>query len=555
MVFPVRLKETKKHIQDWMKNHPKTAFWLSRKSNLYVLVGGVLFFIIILVLLFLPQTPASVIRPKWAVVQQGDFTVDLIESGDVEAVSQVSVSSPMMWEASKLQITDLIPEGTLVKKGDFLVQFDIADLTDSENLREKELASLLADKEKMKAQQGLTMSNMENNLRLTRYSMKQAQLRLDMRKFESDAKKEEARLQMKQAEIDLERSEKQVESQKIIHQSQMITMESSIRAAQNHLENARKSITRMTLTAPIDGMVVYQQVGRWNSRERLKSGYNSNPGEPLLSIPDLSRIQIKLYVNEADRLKINPGQSTVVVLDAYPDVSFKGKVREMSRLAQSVRANSKLKGFVVYVEIDGSDPRLKPGMTAQVRIELEKRKDAIFIPVGTVYEVEKQTVVFLKGKNKPYAVYLGPRNDGFVAVERGLKPGMKLAWSDPLEKALTLGSMEENRRIAEINKRLLESFPVFEKRGILYNYLKSRESVEKEKSSRSPKIDITKLPPTIRDRLKASEPAPPSGTPKVEVGKSDEKPQTGTFKVTPEMMNRLEKSKTPAPSQELSKRP
>ncbi len=467
----------------------------SRKKQILFTVGATL--LIILILLFsISSGKKNIARNEWAVAQRGDFIVDLVESGEIEAVSQKLVSAPMMW-ASRLQVIDLVPEGTIVKKGDFLLQFDVSDLQTSLDLAKDNLESLKADLKKLQAQQSLAMSNLKNSLKLAQYSYEQADLRLEMSKFESKAQQEEARLQREQARIDLERTRKQLESQKIIHHSQLVNMQTSIKEAENRVKTIQERINKLHLTAPAHGMVIYQEVGSWTSRERLKKGYTARPGEALISIPDLSKMEVKLYINEVDRLKVKVGQNAKITLDAYPEAKFEGKIREVSRLAQSVKWGSRLKGFAVYIDIKGTDPRLKPGMTAKVRIILNKLKDVVYVPVGTVFEIQGSPVVFPKGKTKPYAVYLGASNDSYIVIKRGVKPGMKLSWVDPTGKALMLGAAEEKKRIEKLNRAIRESFAVFQKRGLLYNY----ETTNQSKNKKS-KIDINKLPSFIRERLK-----------------------------------------------------
>ena len=185
-------------------------------TRILISLAAVLFLIIIFNVSGRKELSAN---EKWAVVQRGHFVVDLIESGDIEAVSQRPINAPMMRGSSTLQIIELIPDGTLVKKGDFLIQFDASELRTSLDLRQAQLESLRYALEKLKSQQALTISNQDRSIQLSNYSSEQALLRLEMRKFESEAKKEEARLEVRQAEIGLNRVKKQNESQKIIHRS------------------------------------------------------------------------------------------------------------------------------------------------------------------------------------------------------------------------------------------------------------------------------------------------------------------------------------------------
>jgi multidrug efflux pump subunit AcrA (membrane-fusion protein) len=521
-------------VQNIVDRFPVTKRWgpVWGKRVLLGLVGIVVLFFILII----SGSGSSAAGEDYAVVKQGDFNVDLVEAGDVEAFSQKLISAPMMWGA-KLQVTDLVSEGTVVKQGDFLLQFDISDLEDTKKLREDQVESLKADLEKLKAQQALTIYNQEQSLQLAEYSHEQAKLRVEMRKFESQAKQEEARLDLKQAQIDMERVRKQLESQKIIHASQIVKMQTSINEAENRLESTVDRINRLQLHAPADGMVVYQQV----RGERVKEGYESRPGWPLMSIPDLSRMQVKVYLNEVDRLKVRVGQEALINLEAYPDVEFRGKIREVSRLAQIVTGEERLKGFVIYIDIDGTDPKLKPGITAKVCIFLETLQDVMYAPVGCVFEVEGQSVVFPTGKTRPHAVYLGPRNDGYVVIEQGVKPGMKLSYVSPVQEAAALGRAEELLRIEETKQTLQESFAVFQRRGILHDYGILSEQ-ENQEASDKPNIDLDKLPASIRKRLGGGQ-QEENEQPQIDVGAPEDKKETGTFRVTPDMMKRLERNK------------
>ncbi len=526
----------KRYYAQFIKWSPLTRIWgrpWGERATLALLAVLIILFV---APLFRKNETSQAIA-KWVTVQKGPFTIDIVESGEIQAVNEKIITAPMMWMSS-LQIIDLIPEGTHVNEGDTLIQFDVVDLQTNIDLARDRLTTLRADREKLKAQQHLTITTMEDALKVSEYSYEQAQLRLQMREFESDAKKEEARLELKQAEIDLTMQKKQLESQKIIHRSQMLANELSIKQSEDRYDDLKERLTLFTVRAPLSGMVVYKEVGGWESRERLKKGYSARPNEELLSIPDLSKMQVLLYVNEVDRSKIVPGLKARIELDAYPEIELRGTVRNVARLAQKISMDSELKGFQVYVDIDGSDARMKPGMTAKVEVALETYEDKVYVPEGVVFEKEGKPFVFSFGNNKPIQVELGPRNDGFFVVENGLKAGQKLSWTPP-EGYFLFGQKDEQDRIDEVNLTLLKSFAVFEERGILHDYFsrireKSAASGEEKKG-----MDLSKLPPSLRGRLQGSDSARSAG-PSLEVGTPDGDVEPGRFKVTPEMMNRLQ---------------
>ncbi|MBN2030962.1 HlyD family efflux transporter periplasmic adaptor subunit [bacterium] len=465
-----------------------------RKKTTYITTGVV----VLIILLFVFRQGQTYSTSEWAVAKSGNFYIDLIESGDIEAVSQVQITAPMLMGGS-LQVIELVPEGTEVKEGDFLLQFDTSTLEQQKQQREDQLEGLLADLERTKAQQALQIFNLENQLATTEYSYQQSTLQLEMRKYESEVNQEEARIQLKQAEITLKKVQTQLESQRIINKNQILKQEWSIEQARERIQMVNDYIDQYQLKAPIEGMVAYEQ---WQG-ERVKEGYEPMPGQPLLSIiPDFNRMQAKLFVNEVDRLRIHLGQKAEIVLDAYPDVTFHGEVINIATLASAVTGHDRLKGFVAYVAIEESDPRMKPGSTAKIRIILDQLEDVIYLPIHAVFELDGQPVVFPKGKDNPISVVLGPRNDGYVVIESGVEPGMQFSWTSPMmPEGDLLGQADEQKRIDEIAQTLQQSFVVFQEYGILHDYKGTAE----QESSSGPAVNLDDLPASIRQRLQRSD--------------------------------------------------
>jgi len=489
--------------------------------------------VILLIILLIIGSGGTKKVTRITTVKRGEFIKDIIASGEIEAYTRSVISAPFMWGTS-LQITNLKPEGSLVKEGDILVEFDDRDLKEERDLAKERIESLKADLEKLKSQQSLTISNLENNVKLNDYSYEQAELQLKMMQFESEAKKQEAKIRLKEAENNLESAKTELESQKIINKSQLLQTQIQVNQALNNLKSIEDRIERFKLRSPTKGMVVYMDV----RGERPTKGLETRPGWPLMQIPDLSKMQTSFYINEIDRKEVNIGQSCLITLDAYPDSVFEGTIREISRLAQHIDTKNWLKGYKVYADIEGTSEILKPGMTSKTRIIIKKYEDVVYVSQGAVFEVEGQPVVFPAGKNKAYAVYLGEKNQDEVIIERGVKPGMKLSMVPLEERAHLLGKKKEDERIAAINQTLRESYKIFEEYGILHDY---RSEFSEEQEEQAEKPEINELPSFLQKRLKKDE---NDSKPEVEVGKPGRRTDKDEFKVSPEMMKRLEKTKT-----------
>jgi HlyD family secretion protein len=102
-------------------------------------------------------------------------------------------------------------------------------------------------------------------------------------------------------------------------------------------------------------------------------------------------------------------------------------------LAREEKERRGAKFFAVTVQINESEPRLRPGMTARVEILVEERQNAIFVPLEAVFEKEGRHVVYPATRHpREREVVLGPSNADFVVVEKGLAPGERVLLRDPM---------------------------------------------------------------------------------------------------------------------------
>jgi HlyD family secretion protein len=156
-------------------------------------------------------------------------------------------------------------------------------------------------------------------------------------------------------------------------------------------------------------------------------------------------------VNEVDAGKITIGDKVALNLDAFEQTSYKGKVTGVSRLADKRNSSSQIKDFEVVIEIANPDSMLKPGMTAQARIVLNRIANVLYVPIGSVFEQQDGKPVVFKKKNslKPVPVILGKRNDSYMIIAEGARPGDEVSLTPPPGKFYPLGYAKEVERRAK----------------------------------------------------------------------------------------------------------
>jgi len=155
--------------------------------------------------------------------------------------------------------------------------------------------------------------------------------------------------------------------------------------------------------------------------------------QPLLILPDVSRMTVEARVRETDVHRVAQSQNVQVKVAAYPDLRLTGRVSLVGTLAQEDPQRRSGKYFGITVEINERDERLRPGMTATVEIQVESRPNVLFVPIQSVFERDGRRVVFVQGLGgfRTREVVVGSVNRDVAVIERGLNAGERVALSDP----------------------------------------------------------------------------------------------------------------------------
>jgi HlyD family secretion protein len=148
------------------------------------------------------------------------------------------------------------------------------------------------------------------------------------------------------------------------------------------------------------------------------------------TLPDLSSMISKTFVNEIDVSKIKTGQKVNITIDAFPEKRYAGTVSYVANIGEKL-PNTDDKVFEVQIKIDGSDPSLRPSMTTGNKIVINTFRDALYIPTECVQAgIDSIPYVYSKNGNKRI-VLLGQSNEKNVIIEKGLEPGTILYLNSP----------------------------------------------------------------------------------------------------------------------------
>ncbi len=174
-------------------------------------------------------------------------------------------------------------------------------------------------------------------------------------------------------------------------------------------------------------MVIYKR--EWSGQKRTV-GSEINPWDlTVATLPDMSTMVSKTYVNEIDISKIRVGQKVRAGVDAFPEKEYTGMVSEVANIGEQL-PNTDAKVFEVVIKLNESDPILRPSMTTSNSIITQTFDSVLFIPLEAVHSNDSMTYVYLKN-NTRQVVVLDQANENEIIVEAGLEKGDKVFLSVP----------------------------------------------------------------------------------------------------------------------------
>lgn len=402
------------------------------KKKALILVG--VFAVIALIFYFARRGTTSGSNNIIVGVKHGVFKVEIETTGELEAKNSVKIVGPTRlreFEIWQVVIQNIVDEGTVVRKGDWVATLDRSTFQTKFAAKQIELEKENAKYVQTQLDTTLVLREARDQLINLKYAVEEKRIVLEQSKFEPPAT-------IKQAQIDVERANREYEQAREnykIKQRQnaekMREQSAVFRKVQDEFTNMTTVMESFTISAPEPGMVIYTK--GWDGKP-IKAGSQIQMWDPTVAtLPDLTKMMSKTYVNEVDVRRVLPGQRVEVGLDAYPDKKLTGVVARVANVGEQ-RPNSDSKVFEVAVEIDGTDSTLRPSMTTSNKIIARLIENAMFIPLETLHS-HGDSITYVYKRNGLNAikqeVILGEANSNDVIVSAGLSDTDELYLSQP----------------------------------------------------------------------------------------------------------------------------
>ena len=420
-------------------------------------------------------------------VSRGELTERVSAPGEIEPKTTVQISARVSAKIMEMPFD----EGNVVTCGDsnanppipasLLLQLDAKDLESQLRLAE---ASRSAQEAQIEVEKAKIEGSKANVVGLGA-SLEQAEKDLERKKglFESrdiskadfdliKYKVDEFRAQYEAAKYNLEAAERN-----------LVVMRHNLDAAEARVAEAKEALNYTTITSPINGAVtrINAKVG-----EMVMTGTMNNPGTVIMEVSDLSRMLVVAQVDEADVGGLEVGEEATVVVQAFPNIKFKGTVSEIALKHRFSDNRTRYYRTEILLDNDPNVAKLYTGLTADVDIETKKHADVIKVPSQAVVAREVDglpTEIRDKSteldKDKKFAPVVFRYNDGKAAVTP-----VKIGQSD-LTHTIILSGLKEGDKVVIGPYKVLDNLKHDQK-------LRDEREVEAEKKAKEKKPEDKK---------------------------------------------------------------
>lgn len=366
-------------------------------------------------------------------VQRSEFLDVLQFRGDLKALKSVTISAPP--DVGMLQILKIAPDGSQVKKGDIVAEFDPSKTKQELDQDKSVLKSADAQIEQARAQGKLTDEEDTTTVMKARFEVESTKLDASKSEILSKIDGAESQLKVTDAEQSLRQAEEKLKADRAKTTATVDTYRHASGKAKFDEERAGHGLDSMVLKAPSDGAISLIPVWHSGSEGPFKAGDQVWSGAPIAELPDASSLRIVAHVDETERGRLILGQAATVQLDAIADRQFTGKIVSIGTIAtMDFSAGWPFpRNFSLDLAIDQSDPRLRPGMTVQMTVIIDRIPNSISIPSQASFVKSGRTVAYVWNGSKfdERTIQIERRSRDRVLISSGLAPGDRVALKDP----------------------------------------------------------------------------------------------------------------------------
>lgn len=369
-------------------------------------------------------------------VKRGEFLDSLEFRGEIKALKSVTISAPS--EAGDLQIIKVSAEGTAVKPGDVVVEFDKTKTEQDLAQFRSSLKSAEAAIDQARAQARLAEEEDKTTVLKARYAVESAKLEASKQEIVSQIEGDEAKLKLADAEQALREAEIKQKSDQALNQATIESTEQASTKAKFDVQRAERSLAQMSVRAPSAGTISLLQHWGGSGPVTYRPGDRAWPGAAIAELPDPTTLRISARVDETERGRLALKQPVTVQLNAIPDRQFTGHIEQIGAIASLDFSSGWpiTRNFILEIVLDQTESRFKPGISGQVTVIVDRVANAITIPAQAMFQKSGQNVAYVwRGTEfEERAIEVGRKSGDKIMVAKGVSAGEQVALRDPTAK-------------------------------------------------------------------------------------------------------------------------
>jgi multidrug efflux pump subunit AcrA (membrane-fusion protein) len=362
-------------------------------------------------------------------VKLRDFDVIVPAFGELESEQAQPITAP---GRQSMTISWLAEENSFVKKGDVVARFDPDKLIKDSREQELEMFLLAQDIAKSQAQQLQQLSDIDAEQQMVneefqftdKFAIDDVQLYskleiLDTLQNRDFLNAKDDFLEWKEGSID-----RQTDSA-----IDVLTIRQ--KGHKNKYEQHQDALNQLEIIAPYDGLLVYEK--DWRG-EKPSVGQTVFPGAKLAKLPNLDKLQAKLFVLANEAIDLDENQTVEIQLAASPDTKITGKVKTVSGFPRSIERRNPIKYYELSASVDErTNVQLQPGKKITANIIVQAPEKKLTVPVQAIHHLQGQNFVYLfkNGNFEKKVVQTGEKNLYFVVITDGLNEGDTISLSIP----------------------------------------------------------------------------------------------------------------------------
>ena len=355
-------------------------------------------------------------------VKKDNFISEVITSGEAQSTSLKKIKGPSnlrKFRLNNVKIQDLVAEGTIVKKGDYVGRLDPSSV--NEQILDARLNLETAQSKYTQQQLDTTLSLKQerNAIKDLRFTMEETKLELKQSIYEPPATIKKLEINLEKAERGLKEKLENYKIKKRQANAKMVEVGTQVSKINKKLTDLLDLLKSFTIFSDGNGMITYDK--NWDGSKK-KVGSDISPWNPTIaSLPDLTKMESKTYANEVDIRKIKKDLPGKIGLDAFPDIEMEGIVTEVANVGEKKRG-SDIKVFQVMIKLKGSNSNIRPGMTTSNKILTFERKNVLSIPLEAIFSKDSTTYVYKKSGFSVIKkeIKIGDSNNDSVIITEGL---------------------------------------------------------------------------------------------------------------------------------------